>query len=157
MYSVSSCWLTFFFSFFFWFSSVSTQEVPCYHLFPERAQLLPGLLPTWPPLASSCPLLSRPITFVPGEQAKCLPACCLSTSSAPSFPLEPPSQDLPRVQPFQFSMVPSLGSGVGSCMWLHRRGPAFWTRREGAHAILTHSGQQLCNMASKTGQVRSSK
>lgn len=106
MYSVSSCWLTFFF-FFFWFSSVSTQEVPCYHLFPERAQPLPGLLPTWPRLASSCPLLSRSITFVPGEQVKCLPACCLSASSAPAFRWNPLLRTFPECSPSSSPWYPA--------------------------------------------------
>lgn len=35
-----------------------------------RQCVAPGLFPNWPPLSPSCPLLSRPITLVPGKQVK---------------------------------------------------------------------------------------
>lgn len=64
--------------FVFWFSSASVQQLPTqgvhcpsqHHLFPDSACVAPGLFPTWPPLSPSCPLLSRPITLVPGKQVK---------------------------------------------------------------------------------------
>lgn len=98
---------------------------------------LPGLSPAWPPLSPSSSLLSRAITLVPGEQVKCF-ACLLPLHPLPAaFCSKPLLRTFPGVQPVQFSMVPSPGSGMASCTWLHRKGPAFRTWREGAHAILS--------------------
>lgn len=150
MYSVSSRLFIFYFFGFHLFSLKSFPAItssqrkhgPCV------GSHLPGHL------CLHCSLLSRSITLRPGEQVKCLPACCLSTSSAPSFLFGPPFQDFPQ------SAAGLVLHGTRPRLWY---GPLHVTAQKGASlsdmegggTCHSHSGQQLCHMASKTGQVSS--